>query len=152
MEVIYRRTSKGDEEIQKRTYKLNHVYRFVLIMVDGKASISNIISRSSEQWNSEQCLTDLEINGFIENTDLEVGKASEVCELKQALLFMIHKHLPENNSKLTNKILNAKMSKPAIIKAIDSGCMFIKLTISEEIAQKLKVDLHNIVDSSSEFS
>ena len=47
--------------------------------------------------------------------------------------------------------MNAELNKPALEKAIDSGCMFIKLTISEEISQKLTVELHNIVNNYSEF-
>jgi len=151
MEVIYRRTSKGNEEIDKRTYKLDHEHRFVLIMVDGKASTHNIISRSSEQWNPEQCLLELETNGFIENIDTKADTASDIGGLKKSLIITIQKYLPEKNTKMINKILNAEMTKASIEKAIDSGCMFIKLTVSEEIAQKLKVELHNIVNNSSEF-
>jgi hypothetical protein len=150
MKTIYKRTAKGEQEIQKRTYKLDHEHRFVLIMIDGNASAENIVSRSSEQWNPKQCLFELETKGFIENIDADANKASDIGELKQNLIITIQKYLPENNSKVINKILNTGLNKKELLKAIDGGCMFIQLTRSEEIAKVLKQELHTIVGKSNE--
>jgi len=151
MKTIYKRTAKGEEEIKKRTFKLDHEHRFVLIMIDGVATAENIISRSSEHWNAKQCLFDLETKGFIQNTDTSARNASDISQLKQDLILTVQKHLPENNNKIINKILNAELSKSDISKAIDSGCLFIKLTVSEEISAVLKKQLHQIADNSSEI-
>ncbi len=151
MNIVYKRTSKGEEEIQKRTYKLDHVHRFVLIMIDGKTDDESIVSRSSVQWNPSQCLLELETMGFIENIDPLLEKNSGMGELKQDLILTIQKHLPNNHKKMVNKIVNAELTKPDIVDAIDSGCMFIKLTVSEQISKTLKEDLHKIVNNSQEI-
>jgi len=151
MNTIYKRTVKGDEEIKKRTFKLDHAFRFVLIMVDGKASADHIISRSSEQWKPVQCLFELENQGFIENIDSNSSPSAIIGQLKQDLISVIQQYLPKNNSMLVNKILNAEMMKKSISDAIDSNCIFIKLTISEEISNQLKIELHNILNNSSEI-
>ena len=150
MSVIYKRTPKGEEEIQKRTYKLDHEHRFVLIMIDGKADSEDIVARSSVHWHPAQCLLELETLGFIANINPELGVNSEIGELKQTLILAIQKQLPNNHKKLVNKILDAELNKTTLFNAIDSGCMFIKLTISEEISNSLKNELHEIVNNSQE--
>ena len=151
MSTIYQRTPKGDEEISKRVYKLDHVHRFVLIMVDGRASAENIISRSSEQWNPQQCLIELELQGFIKNTLTNSENIPKITELKQNLIIAVQELIPKNNEKIVNKILKAPMQRSALSKAIDSSCIFIKLTISEDISNQLKVQLHQILDESSDI-
>ncbi len=154
MSRIYRRTAKGNEEIEKRTYKLDHFHRFVLIMINGKKNSDTIISNSSEQWNPGQCLNDLEHQGFIENVASNSKPIidSKVGNLQQDLITTIQKHLPKNNTKVINKILNANNTRKKLSDAIDSACIFIKLTISEDTSEVLKSELHKILDDSTELS
>ncbi len=152
MSEIYRRTAKGDEEIEKRTYKLDYFHRFVLIMINGKKNSETIISNSSEQWNAEQCLRDLEKQRFIvniENSPTSTNNSSK-GGVQQKLIATIQKHLPNNNTKVINKILNSDNSHKNLSDAIDSACIFIKLTISEDTSEKLKSELHQILDHSTE--
>jgi len=154
MSDIYRRTAKGDEEIENRTYKLDYFHRFVLIMINGKKNSDTIISNSSEQWNADQCLKDLEKHGFIVNIEDRPNSMptnSSTGDLQQSLIATIQKHLPDNNTKVINKILNADNSHKKLSDAIDSACIFIKLTISEDTSEKLKNELHQILDNSKEF-
>jgi hypothetical protein len=150
MITIYRRTAKGDEEIKKRSYKLDHFHRFVLIMIDGKANTESIIARSSEQWNPVQCLFEMEAEGFIENIDNKATPAANISTLKHNLIAAIQKQIPKNNTKLINRILNAEMQRNQMTDAIDSNCIFIKLTISEKISDSLKIELHRILDESDQ--
>ncbi len=153
MSDIYRRTAKGEEEIEKRTYKLDHFHRFVLIMINGKKSSDTIISNSSEQWNADQCLNDLEKNGFIVNIKDSPNSlsSSSTGDVQQRLIATIQKHLPNNNTKVINKILNAENTHNKLSDAIDSACIFIKLTISEDTSVKLKSELHQILDRSTKL-
>ena len=153
MSDIYRRTAKGEEEIEKRTYKLDHFHRFVLIMINGKKSSDTIISNSSEQWNADQCLSDLEKNGFIVNIEESPNSlsSSSTGDVQQSLIATIQKHLPNNNTKVINKILNAENTHKKLSDAIDSACIFIKLTISEDVSTALKSDLHQILDKSTKL-
>ena len=149
MSDIYRRTAKGEEEIEKRIYKLDHFHRFVLIMINGKKSSDTIISNSSEQWNADQCLSDLEKNGFIVNIEDSPNSlsSSSTGDVQQSLIATIQKHLPNNNTKVINKILNAENTHKKLSDAIDSACIFIKLTISEDTSEKLKKELHQILET-----
>lgn len=150
MNTIFKRTPKGDEEIQKRTYKLPHVYRFVLIMIDGKSTVENIISRSSKQWNPNQCLYEMEAQGFIENVQVNSAQAELLDDIKINLILEIKKQLPKNHTKIVNKIINSETNHKSLSDAIDSACIFIKLTVSEEISKNLKQSLHKILDSFTE--
>jgi hypothetical protein len=150
MKTIYQRTAKGNEEIKKRLHKLDHEHRFVLIMIDGKATVNEIISRSSEQWKPVQCLYELETKGFIKNIDSNAAQASNLSELKQNLILTIQKFIPEKNKKIIHKIINAKETKRKLSDAIDSSCIYIKLTISEDIAKQLKTELHRILNKAIE--
>jgi len=149
MNSIYKRTAKGDEEIRNRTYKLDHALRFILIMIDGKAAVDNIISRSSEQWKPIECLFELETRGFIENIDQQSSKAS-LSAVQQNLILSIQKNIPNNNAKIINKIISSPLDRKSLEKAIDSACIFIKLTISEDISKSLKLELHHILSRSTE--
>ncbi len=151
MKTIFKRTAKGDEEIKRRTYKLAHEYRFILIMIDGKADVANLISRSSKQWHPRQCLYEMESQGFIENIDESKQSNLSISQLKQDLILHIKRKIPQNNEKIVNKIVNSSMLKKELTDAINSCCVFVKLTISEETAKQLKTDLHNILDSSTEI-
>lgn len=148
MDIIYQRTLKGNEEITKRTFKLDHFHRFVLIMIDGKATVESIISRSSEQWKPIQCLKTMESQGFIENIDSSITQTPVNSLVQQNLVAIIKKQIPNNNTKVVNKILNSNPSKEDLVKAINSSCVFVKLTISEEIAKQLKLDLHSTLNQS----
>lgn len=150
MTTIYTRTEKGNQEIKKRTYKLNHVQRFILLMVDGKICANEIISSSLEHWKPVQCLFELEQQGFIENTDPDASKAANISPLKQNLIEIIDKYLPEDNQKLVNRILNAEMKRKSICDAIDSNSIYVKVTQSSHIAHKLKTISYKIVGESSE--
>ena len=148
--TVYQRTAKGDVEISKRLYKLDHEHRFVLIMIDGKSTADQIVSKSSEQWNPVKCLFELEKQGFIENIDPNTEQQSKFSQLREDLIAAIEGEIPEKNTKVVNKILNADLNKETLSKAIDSSCILIKLTISEKISNKLKIKLHRILNMSSE--
>jgi len=154
--TIYKRTLKGEEEITKRTHKIDHFHRFVLIMIDGKASKENIISRSSPQWRPGKCLNLLESQGFIINIDstnnASTGGEPPICDLKQDLIAKVQQLIPNNNVKIINKIRKSETRKQSISDAIDSSCIFVKLTISEKIAQQLKTELHTILENCPEIN
>ena len=151
MKTIYQRTVKGNEEIKKRLHKLDHEHRFILIMVDGKATTNEIISNSSEHWMPVQCLYELEAKGFIENIDSTAEQASYLSKLKQNLIMAVQQHIPEKNEKIIRKIINAETTKQKISDVIDSSCIYIKLTISENTAKLLKIKLHHILNNSTEI-
>jgi len=62
---IYIKTAKGLEEIQSRAYKLPTHLRRLLIMVDGRSTATELISRLTSLGNIELELAELAAGGFI---------------------------------------------------------------------------------------
>ncbi|HFC30255.1 MAG TPA: hypothetical protein ENJ44_04340 [Oceanospirillales bacterium] len=77
MHIVYKKTQKGEEEIRHRTHNLSREHRFVLIMIDGKATADDIISRSPDQWNPVQCMFEMESQGFISSIDKKPANPTE---------------------------------------------------------------------------
>lgn len=72
-QLIYRKTSLGDEAIQSRAKLSEHELRVILIMVDGKKSVGEIVSKFGNLQAVEQALYRLEGDGFIAPTDGHVS-------------------------------------------------------------------------------
>ncbi|HEY5763356.1 MAG TPA: hypothetical protein VIS73_09120, partial [Rhodocyclaceae bacterium] len=68
-QLIYRKTTLGDEAIQSRAKLSEHELRVILIMVDGKKSVGEIVSKFGNLQAVEQALYRLEGDGFIAPTD-----------------------------------------------------------------------------------
>ena len=65
---IYRKSAKGLDEIQNRTHRLAPRLRQVLIMVNGKKALGALAAEASALGDIAQYLTELEAQGFIEET------------------------------------------------------------------------------------
>lgn len=65
LKQVYIKTAKGQEEIQKRTYKLSASLRRLLIMVDGRSTAAEMIERLSSMGDITPTLIELETSGFI---------------------------------------------------------------------------------------
>lgn len=66
-ELVFARTEKGDQEINYRTYQLPQRLRTVLILVDGKSTVSELRDKAIALDELEETLEDLAINGFIQS-------------------------------------------------------------------------------------
>lgn len=64
-DVIYAKTEKGLEEMTKRTFKLPARMRTLLIMIDGKAPIADLISKSASPDEAAAYFAALLDDGFI---------------------------------------------------------------------------------------
>jgi len=62
---VYIKTAKGQEEIQKRLYKLPASLRRLLIMVDGRSTAAEMIERLTSMGDIATALSELEAGGFI---------------------------------------------------------------------------------------
>jgi len=62
---VYIKTAKGLEEIQSRTYKLSAHLRRLLIMVDGRSTVAELIGRLTALGDIQPALIELEAGGFI---------------------------------------------------------------------------------------
>lgn len=66
MMAIYQKTSKGQEEMAQRTYKLAARERSVLILVDGRSRAQDIVAKARHFGDAEQYFETLIREGFIE--------------------------------------------------------------------------------------
>ena len=65
LQQVYIKTAKGQEEIQKRLYKLPASLRRLLIMVDGRSTAAEMIERLVSMGDITPALIELEAGGFI---------------------------------------------------------------------------------------
>ncbi|MEO8384560.1 MAG: hypothetical protein ABI583_04920 [Betaproteobacteria bacterium] len=72
--LVFVKTDKGHEEIDKRTYRLNFKHRTALIQVDGEHTVGELLEKIPGDGSS--ILEDLLRDGFIASTN---GKAAAVA-------------------------------------------------------------------------
>lgn len=95
--VVFVKTSKGNEEIIQRTHKLNHGLRYVLILVNGKSTVGEILEKGAGLPAIDQALEYLATSGFIETISDTVSEnkqtkrgafspRTEIIALAQAML------------------------------------------------------------------
>jgi hypothetical protein len=76
---VFQKTPKGREEIEKRTVRIDHKRRTLLIMVDGKASAAALAEKAAHIPDAMALLQSLWTEGFVE----PVGAAiAEVAPLR----------------------------------------------------------------------
>lgn len=65
-EVVLRKTDKGQEEIATRAHHLGARERSLLILVDGKSTVGQLIAKMAHVPNSAEVLDRLLAGGFVE--------------------------------------------------------------------------------------
>lgn len=70
LQQVYIKTAKGQEEIQKRVYRLPTALRRLLIMVDGRSTAAEMIERLKSMGDIAPALAELEAGGFIASASL----------------------------------------------------------------------------------
>lgn len=148
MELLLKRTEKGEDAIHNRVYDLSQEKRWVLILVDSKTYVSDIFNKCSDQWSPIKDLLELEQDGFIVNSMGSEAISSSLL-LQQKLVAEVKKFIPENYEKAVNKIHNSQLDSASLKKAVNSSCMYINLTISQDIAKQLKSRLTQLIEMNS---
>jgi hypothetical protein len=65
-DMVFRKTAKGREELEKRTARLDHKRRTVLILVDGRADVAALGEKIAHLANGTELLQSLWTEGFVE--------------------------------------------------------------------------------------
>ena len=63
--LIYLKTSSGEEAMHQRTRVMQRNLRMVLILVDGKSTVADLVMKIGNQALTESALAELEAGGFI---------------------------------------------------------------------------------------
>lgn len=66
LNLIYVKTTSGEEAIQQRTRVIQRNVRMVLILVDGQSSVGDLSRKTGNPQLTENALSELEKGGFIE--------------------------------------------------------------------------------------
>ncbi|MBL8515537.1 MAG: hypothetical protein JNM76_01095 [Betaproteobacteria bacterium] len=71
--LIFSKTVKGREEIEKRTWRIDSRRRMMLIMVDGMHSVEDLAAKSASPEDAMTQLQSLWTDGFVEPADGSVS-------------------------------------------------------------------------------
>lgn len=66
-ELVFTKSAKGREEIEKRIYRIEARRRVMLILVDGQSTVGDLASRSANSEEALGILQSLWTEGFIES-------------------------------------------------------------------------------------
>jgi hypothetical protein len=146
-ETVLAKTAKGHEEIDSRRHHLPSALRTVLIMVDGKANLGDMMEACSSMPNFFESLMTLCDQGFIAPEDQlgatfvpgnHVGvaptapaAASLDADTKQKLVQLASVLLGMHADNVIKKIESSSNDREAIAAAVNSCFKLIKLAIDE---------------------
>jgi hypothetical protein len=146
--LILVKTGKGIEEIKSRSFGLPQQLRALLIMADGSASLSNLLSRTAQFPNADESIAWLVREGFVEAvrssgkgpaaTPATAAAAASNGQLppKQMLIAMTRELLGPDAPKVIQRLEEAPDAPAELGAALDRCHKFIKLTIDEKKADQ----------------
>ncbi len=71
--LVFQKTAKGREEIEKRTLRVDAKRRTLLILVDGRASASVLAEKTAQMGDAFELLQSLWSQGLVEPTGAAAG-------------------------------------------------------------------------------
>ena len=77
-ENVFRKTPKGREEVEKRTARIDHKRRTLLIMVDGRANAAAIAAKAAHIPDGMALLQSLWTEGFVEPVGAAVAEIAPI--------------------------------------------------------------------------
>lgn len=141
--VLYR-TPKGDELLLGHGEEITHNQRNALQAVDGKLSADRLKEKAFWVSDIVKTLEELEAMGLITDRPLAGGAAPGAArspesagrQLKAQLALLAEEMLGDNAGSIVQKIDETDGSPGALEQALVSCKKIIKLTISEDLAEK----------------
>jgi len=140
--AIVAKTAKGEEEIQHRSHGLDRNLRYVLIMVDGKSTVTELIEeKGAALADVEAYLRELAEAGYI-----SIGGVDETCTvtsehdipaIKAQLIAIATEVLGGDAGKIVSKLEAAPDSKEGLQEVVNSCKKLVKLLIDEKKAETL---------------
>lgn len=148
--VVFSKTEKGEAEITSRTYKLNHALRYVLILVDGKSSVGDILAKGAGLPRIEAALDQLAAGGFIHTLTQASQPVSIVKrDLKAELIALAYDMLGNQSSAVVKKLNESDDSPDALSQAVNTCKRLIKLAIDEKKADEFQRRAQEIIYAST---
>lgn len=145
--AIVAKTIKGEEEIQSRKYGLEHNLRYVLILVDGKSSVQQLVEEKGAGLpDVAGSLRALAEQGFVSIGGVTAGAADDTCTaaagqdipaLKAALIAIANDVLGADAGKIVSKLEAAPDSREGLQEAVNGCKKMVRLLIDEQKADAL---------------
>jgi hypothetical protein len=134
--VVFLKTAKGETEITTRAHKLNHALRYVLILVDGKSTVGEIMSKGAGLSNITDALDQLAALDFI-HTIAETKLSTQYLKQdpKTKIISMVNDLLGERAGPIIKKLHVSDESPEALEQSITACKHLIKLTIDNKKAE-----------------
>lgn len=138
--TVFVKTAKGEEEIRTRQNKLPPAIRVPLILVDGRSTVEELVSKGGEQTKLAEALAYLEQHGFIEPTGA-AGMQSPAARAgggstKLQLIQLMQALVGQGADKVVAKLNEAPDSRDGLEAAVVACHKLMRLTIDEKKAEE----------------
>jgi hypothetical protein len=145
--AIVAKTHKGEEEMQSRKCGLDRNLRYVLILIDGRSSVQQLIEEKGAALpDVEGSLRTLAEQGFITIGGVSMGGEDDGCVVaadqdipatKAALIAIAREVLGADAGKVISKLEGAPDSREGLQEVVNSCKKVVRLLIDEKKAEAL---------------
>lgn len=146
--AILVKTDKGAEELAQRSGAVPQKLRAILIMVDGKTSWGDLLSRYSGLPEFNEHLVWLIDNGFVAAVGKSARAAGQVAtdqatftpsaKGRAGLIELAHHLLGAHGDKVIQRLQDTEDAHDALAQAVERCCKLIKLSIDENKAEQFR--------------
>ncbi len=150
LSAIVAKTRKGAEEIQNRSHGLDRNLRYVLILIDGKTSVQQMVEgKGALLPDVRGSLRTLAEQGYISiggvtvdspndgDVDGVVVVDQDIASAKSALIAVAKEVLGANANKVISKLEDAPNSKEGLQEAVNGCKKLVRLLIDEKKGDEL---------------
>lgn len=148
----YGKTDNGREEIATRRDGLPQHQRAVLILLDGKTPLRDLLNRCKSIPNLSEDIRALLERGYIvdrRNATASVGSARTESAVQNELIEVSRNLLGEHAATVIARLEKAGKSKQELAETVESCCKLVKLTIDENKAEMLRERARPLLDQIS---
>lgn len=138
--AVVRKTAKGEEEIRKRIHGLERNLRYVLILVDGRSSVEQIVAKGAGMHDVVGSLARLAADGYvdIEGFSARAGRGgADVAQVKANLVAIAREVLGGEAGRIVSKIEAAPDSREGLLEVLHQCKKVVRLVIDEQKAEAL---------------
>ncbi|WP_333839195.1 hypothetical protein [Pelomicrobium sp.] len=138
------KTTKGRDEIETRRHGLGVRLRQALILVDGRSTVAQLVTRAAGLGDIAPLLQQLYRDGFIEvvGAPLQTGadalpaSPEAAASAKQALIAVARAVLGAQAGRVVQRLEDAEETPRALATAVDGCYKLIRLVIDEAKAEE----------------
>ncbi len=139
--TVFVKTAKGEEEIRTRQNKLPPAIRVPLILVDGRSTVEELVSKGGEQTKLTEALAYLEQHGFIEPFGTAGTRPASISppgggSPKLQLVQLMQALVGQGADKVVAKLNEAPNSRDGLEAAVVACHKLMRLTIDEKKAEE----------------